>query len=93
MDNRGWRCLDADRHACCCCSFLLPCAYDILKVLDYNMGLTGNGADLAIYTDGNEGASERRGADPSVKGNQLSGRFTLGLRGWVTQVKSPLLNT
>lgn len=50
------------------------------------MALTGNGAKAIIYADGVETASERRGADASRAGNQLSGTFTLTLRGWETQV-------
>lgn len=59
------------------------------QVLDYNMALTGNGAEVAIYTDGEESATDRRGTtDPSVVGNQLSGTFKLTLRGWETEVKA-----
>lgn len=50
------------------------------------MGLAGNGAEVGIYTDGTENSADRRGADPSVVGNQLSGAFTLTLRGWETEV-------
>lgn len=51
------------------------------------MALTGNGAQVAIYTDGTELAADRRGvADLSVVGNQLSGTFKLTLRGWETEV-------
>lgn len=57
-----------------------------IQVLGYNMALTGNGAKAVIYADGTETSSERRGADPSRAGNQLSGTFTLTLRGWETQV-------
>lgn len=45
------------------------------------MALTGNGASVVIYTDG-DGI-----VDPSVAGNQLSGTFKLALRGWETEVK------
>lgn len=62
------------------------CRNGILQVLDYNTALTGNGAAVAIYADGEETSSDRRGADPSVVGNQLSGTFTLTLRGWETEV-------
>lgn len=51
------------------------------------MDLTGNGAEVVIYADEEESSSERRGADPSVVGNQLSGTFKLTLRGWETEVK------
>lgn len=47
------------------------------------MALTGNGASVVIYTDG-DGIL---GGDPSVAGNQLSGTFKLALRGWETEVK------
>lgn len=57
------------------------------------MGLTGNGAEVVIYADGEESSSERRGADPSVVGNQLSGTFKLTLRGWETEVKHCCLTT
>lgn len=58
------------------------------QVLDYNMALTGNGAEVAIYTDGEESNDDRRGVStPSVVGNQLSGTFKLTLRGWETEVK------
>lgn len=57
------------------------------QVLDYNMALTGNGAEVAIYTDGEELPADRRtSAAPSVVGNQLSGTFKLALRGWETEV-------
>lgn len=59
-----------------------------LKVLDYNMDLTGNGAEVRIYVDGEESTSDRRGADPSIRGNQLSGTFTLTIRGWETEVRN-----
>lgn len=53
------------------------------------MALTGNGASVAIYTDGEELLEDRRGVtDPSVAGNQLSGTFKLTLRGWETEVKA-----
>lgn len=57
------------------------------QVLDYNTALTGNGAEVLVYADGEESLSERRGADESVAGNQLSGTFTLTLRGWETDVR------
>lgn len=57
------------------------------QVLDYNAALTGNGAEVFVYADGDESSSERRGADASVAGNQLSGTFTLTLRGWETDVR------
>lgn len=60
-----------------------------LQVLGYNTALTGNGAEALIYADGEESSSERRGADASVAGNQLSGTFTLTLRGWETEVWQP----
>ncbi|CAM9800578.1 unnamed protein product [Ectocarpus sp. 6 AP-2014] len=58
---------------------------EAMQALDYNTALTGNGAAVAIYADGEETSSDRRGADPSVVGNQLSGTFTLTLRGWETE--------
>lgn len=52
------------------------------------MALTGNGAAVAIYTDGAESAADRPGVTAaSVAGNQLSGSFKLTLRGWETEVK------
>lgn len=55
------------------------------------MALTGNGAKVAIYTDGEESSTDRReAASPSVVGNQLSGSFKLTLRGWETEVKTTL---
>lgn len=57
------------------------------QVLGYNTALTGNGAKAVVYADGAESFSERRGADGSVAGNQLSGTFTLTLRGWETDVR------
>lgn len=57
------------------------------QVLDYNMALTGNGAEIAIYADEEESSSDRRGADPSAIGNQVSGTFKLTLRGWETEVR------
>ena len=57
------------------------------QVLDYNIALTGNGASVAIYTDGQESAADRRNVvNQSVAGNQLSGTFKLTLRGWETEV-------
>lgn len=50
------------------------------------MALTGNGAGVSIYTDGTESSADRRGADASISGNQLSGTFTITLRGWETEV-------
>lgn len=72
--------------------FLVPrrsrCSkYSDCQVLDYNTALTGNGAEALVYADGAESSSERRGADESVAGNQLSGTFTLTLRGWETDVR------
>ncbi|CAM9170882.1 unnamed protein product, partial [Discosporangium mesarthrocarpum] len=49
------------------------------------MALTGNGADVVIYTDSEETSFQRRSVNPSVVGNQLSGTFTLKLRGWETE--------
>ncbi|CAM9580207.1 unnamed protein product, partial [Sphacelaria rigidula] len=49
------------------------------------MALTGNGAGVSIYTDGTESSADRRGADASISGNQLSGTFTITLRGWETE--------
>lgn len=52
------------------------------------MALTGNGAEVIIHTDGEELSADRREATPaSLAGNQLSGTFKLGLRGWETEVK------
>ena len=52
------------------------------------MALSGNGAKAVIYADGVETTAERRGTDVSRAGNQLSGTFTLMLRGWETEVNT-----
>lgn len=52
---------------------------------DHDMRLYGNGARLGIYSDGAEGPFVRRYTDPSVKGNELGGTFTLNLLGHVTE--------
>lgn len=51
----------------------------------YHMHLRGNGAGLAVYTDGTETSFERRGTPISTKGNQLGGTFQLSLLGHSTE--------
>ena len=43
-----------------------------LRCLAHDMRLLGNGAGLAVYSDGKEGAYERRDTAPSVMGNEVS---------------------
>ncbi len=50
------------------------------------MALTGNGAEVLIYTDGEEPPADTTTLASSA-GNQLSGTFKLELRGWETEVR------
>ena len=56
-----------------------------MAILASDMELTGNGAELLIYTDGDESTSDVRGSYmQSLTGNEVGETFTLTLRGHTT---------
>jgi hypothetical protein len=52
---------------------------------DHDMRLHGNGAQLTVHSNGMESALNRRYTEPSVRGNQVGGAFTLSLLGHTTE--------
>jgi hypothetical protein len=58
---------------------------EALVVFGRDMLLTGNGAAVAVYADGDAPPASRSGITASVQGNQLGGTFTLNLRGHTTE--------